>query len=237
MAITVVGTTTQTHNQQSVFVTFPAGYANPTVDDVVVIAFSSTATAPTTTIPSGWVNCHPSGGSTRAEADTCWQAMAYHLVTSAEDSANTKTYTLTSCLSALTNWAAVGIVLRGVDATTPIDSTNATFDSANSATPNILPSLLGSNLSTGSMVVGATSNDATKTYTDPGGWTRQGYADNSGTTSTVMFTRDTTTTAGTDVTATNVTPSAGDEYCSFTTAFLAAGGGPPPNTTNFFLMF
>lgn len=221
---TVVGSVATANNVVSPSFGF-GNYANPTAGDVIVavVGCGAVTAGAATTIPSGWVNCHPSGGNNRAEADTCQTNMAYHVVTTTEDTNNTLTYTLTNLFSGLQNWSGVAIALRGVNQSTPIDSAVAFFNSANTATPHTFSLLAGADLSTGSIVVGALSNDGGETYaSDPAGWTRRGYQANATNSATICETRDAATVAGTDVTATNITPSVGDEYAGFTVAFAAA---------------
>lgn len=220
MAITVPtgGTATGSANSASPTVTF-TGYT-PATNDVVVF-FIALATNLAGTVmagpPSGWVNADPAGGTTRVESDTCSMMAVYHAVTSGEASGGTTAYTATALIATAQNHEVSAVVLRGVDPTTRLDSSASGFSTANAATPHIFPALVGANLSTNSMVVGGVINDGTASYTTPGGWTLRA------TSATIIRswcgTRDTLTTAGVAVAATNITPSVGDEYCAYTLAF------------------
>lgn len=194
----------------------------PIENDIVVLFCSSTTTA-TITIPSGWDNAL--GGTTDVESDSHQMCCVYHVVTAGEDSANTVTFTATNLYDASETGEVVGVIVRLVNPSAPIDSANSTFDSANGATPHILASLVGTNLSDGSRVISAVAKDSTGTYTTPAGWTA--LASRNANQGLAAFTRNTLTTASTNVTATNVTPSAGDEYASITIALAKV-----PSSTN-----
>jgi hypothetical protein len=224
MAVSVVATKDGgTFSGRSPTVTFTSW--TPAENDVVVLFPSSTVTGHTITEPSGYVN--PLGAGVDVETDTHQECCVYHLVTSGEASAVTMTYTATNLYGAtVTGGNTFGIVLRGVDTTTPIDSANSKFSSANTATPHVLASLTGANLSTNSMVVSCVVKDLGGDYTTaPSGWTFQVQNAGGSAQAKALLTRDTLTTASSDVTATNITPNAGDEYASITLA-LTAGAAP-----------
>src|SRR6476620_4004023 len=141
----------------------------PALNDLVVLFVTSGATGATITVPSGWVNIL--GGTTDVESDSHEATFVYHWVTSTEATNGTLTYTATTLYDTTQSGGTVGIVLRGVDTTTPIDSVVTTFDSGNTVTPHVIHALVGANLSTNSMVIGAVFGDGTITYTDPSGWT------------------------------------------------------------------
>lgn len=229
MAISVVATgSADIATNRTTTVTFSS--YTPAANDVVLLWTKNPTNGLVVTVPSGWATCDPAGGNTNVTSDSHTATAVYHLVTSGEASANTVTYAATNLWNAASNQAVAAIVLRGVDPTTPIDSSAAAFDSGNSVTPHVLPALTGANLSSNSMVVGCVAKDTNGTYTvAPTGWTIRATA-NGGTTTTgaAILTRDTLTTAGVNVAATNVTPSAGDEYVSYTIAFTEAASGPPP---------
>lgn len=233
MAITVAATANGSYSaSRSPALTFSS--YTPATNDVIIFVIGDAVTS-TGAIPTGWVNCHPSGGATFASstAQTC--SMIYHLVTSGEASAVTTTYTATNWRSTTGTGSVCGIVLRGVDTTTPLDSSAAGFDSA-AATPHVLPALTGANLSTNSLVVRGISADSALTWTTPVGHTQRAY---SGTNvASAIYTVDTLTTAGVNVAATNITPSIGDQYATITAAFTdGGGGGIVTPTTLFFQMF
>jgi hypothetical protein len=224
MAITVAATGSSTLvSSQSPSVTFSS--YTPATNDVVYFFTVCGVAAQGINAVAGWVN--PLGGTTIVASDAHTVFCAYHLVTSGEASAVTTTYTITNWLTAARGGTTVAIVLRGVDSTTPVDSVASTFDSANTATPSILPALVGTDLSTNSLVVGAVGRDGVGgTWTTPAGWTFRTNA--TGDSGSWLGTLDTLTTAGTNVAATNITPSAGDEYASVTIAFTAAAAASPP---------
>jgi len=190
----------------------------PLQNDLIVFWASSTGTALTMTEPSGWVN--PLGAGVDVESDSHQLVCAYHFVTSGEASAVTLTYTATNWYGATTTGNVIAVVLRGVDTTTPIDSANSTFSSTNTVTPSVLASLTGANLSTGSLVLSGVCLDGTGTFTTPAGW-NQIATSNTNQGKWVGY-NTTLTTAGSNVSATNITPSVGDEYASITMAFTPA---------------
>jgi hypothetical protein len=224
----IVATSTAALSTNDPALTFQ-GYT-PVENDVVVM-WPSSATVlgvvADSSLPSGWVN--PLGDGVEVLSDAHGLCVLYHLVTAAEESGGTITYTATNALDAAETGNVAGCVVRAVDSTTVIDSINSTFDSSN-ATPHVLASLTGTNLSTGSLVLSCVAKDGTGAYTTtPSGWsfvettnTNQGKA---------LLSRNTFTTADTNVDATNITPSAGDEYASITVALLASTGGGGTNFT------
>lgn len=208
------GTTDLATNDPAV--TF-SGYT-PALNDVVVLLFSSTTVLDVVvdgSLPSGWVN--PLGSGVEVLSDAHGAGVLYHKVTQAEVDAATTTYTATDALAAAETGEVLGAVVRGVDPNNVIDAFNTGFDSGNTATPSILSGLTGTDLLTGSLVLSFTCQDNTGTYTTPA-------------THVVIVTEDTNqaawlgehntrTTAGVNVDAVNITPDAGDEYCSITLAF------------------
>jgi hypothetical protein len=218
MAISVVATNSSTgSNGAAVSITFTS--YTPVVDDIVVILAANGSTGSNLPLKSGWVNCHPSGASNVVASDSHVAACHYHKVTSTEATNGTQTYSLNAWPAGYGDYA--GIVLRGVDPTTPLDSSAVGFNSANSATPHVLPALTGANLSSNSLVLGFLNQDnqGSASWTTPSGWTQRIVAPTTVGTGGVIYARNTLTTAGTDVLATNVTPAAGQEYAAFTVAF------------------
>src|SRR5262245_31727835 len=65
-------------------------------DVVLLFCNNGAATSNTITVPSGWVNAHPSGGNTIVASDSHTACAVYHLVTDLEAAANTLTYTATN---------------------------------------------------------------------------------------------------------------------------------------------
>lgn len=217
-AITLPSSVSAGNGSRSPALTF-ASYT-PQLNDVVVMFPSDSAGGVgVSAIPSGWVN--PLGGTTRVISDSHQLLAIYHVVTSGEVSAVTTTYTGTNLFDSSAFGNVAGVVLRGVSTVTPIDSTGTAFDSTDTVTPHVLPGLTGTNLSTGSLVLSCVTKDGGGLYAStPAGWTQltntnngngmwQGYL-------------QAATVANVDVPATNITPSAGDEYAAITIAFTAA---------------
>lgn len=229
MAITIVaGGGSGSFTARTVDVTLASPAAT---DDVIVAWATSGAASSAITVPTGWVNVL--GGNTIVTSDSHTLCCVYHIVTSGES--GTQNFQITN----LWNATQTGIItpgaflLRGVDTTTPLDSAGSTFSSAN-ATPHVLAALTGANLSTGSLVVSLIAADATKTWTTPSGWTVNPVATAAANIGR-SWSRDALTTAGNNVAATNVTPSAGDEYASITVAFTQ--GAIVNSTGAFFAVF
>lgn len=227
MAITIVASTV---GDEAATTTATATFADytPAENDVVVLFRTSATNAnPNVAFPaSGWVN--PLGEQTFVEPSDSSMSLVcvYHLVTAGEASGVTTTYACPTMLSGVGNDGhTFGVVLRGVDATSVVDAIGS-FAEAGTAATHTLPALAGADLSAGSTVVGFVTPDGLGTYTTPAGWTL--LETSPGTyQGGVMLVRDTTTSAGVDIAATNITPSVSDEYCSISIAFTDAGGEDP----------
>lgn len=220
MAIShVISTSTSSSGGASPSCAFGGSYT-PQLNDLVVAIYTSASTGITlSATPAGWVN--PLGSTVDIETDAHETSIGYHFVTAGEVSAVTTTYTPTNWFSGAQTVGIVGVVLRGVDTTTPIDDIATTFDSTNTVTPHVIPGLTGANLGNNSMVVGFLSLDGTSTYTDPAGWTL--CAKNSaGQQGRAAYRCNTLTTAGNNFASQNVTPSTGDEYIGIAIAFTDA---------------
>jgi hypothetical protein len=198
-------------------VTF-GGYT-PALDDAVALFCASTSGAAIGAEGSGWANMFTAGTIVTPADGTVAIAGVTHRVTSGEVSAVTTTYSVPGLFNVTETGEVIGLVVRGAHATL-LDSANSAFN-ASPVTPHVLPGLTGADLSNGSLVVSAVFPDAMETYSTPSGWTLV-----SATTGTnqggAVFRRDTLTAAGVDITATNITPSASDEYASITIAIAAA---------------
>ena len=195
------------------------GYT-PVENDLVVLWNASTTSATLATVGSGWVNVL--GGtniSTPADGTVAVACLA-HVVTASEQSANTNSWTLTNLWNVTETGETIVVVVRGADPLNPIDSAAAAFN-ASPVTPHVLAGLTGTDLETGSLVMSGVFPDAMGTYSAPVGW-----ASVSATTAVnqggEVFSRTDATLAGVDVTATNVVPSASDEYASITVAVKVA---------------
>jgi hypothetical protein len=201
---------------------------DPAENDLIILHGSSQSTvAAPAADPAGWVNLVSVGFEINGTAHGALGF--YHYVTAGEAAASTTAYAPV-IFGGVETGTISGIVIRGAHTSTPIHK-QAQLASA-SATPFIIPALTGANQPTvsGCLVVGMIVSDTTlSTYTQPSGWTaRTSIATNQG---KWLGTRDTTTTAGVDVAATNITPSLGaDESIGWTIAILdapAAATFPP----------
>lgn len=192
-------------------ITFGAN-VNPLENDMVLFFPSSGATPPLPmTTPSGWVNV------ATVETSTVHQLCCfYHWVTAAEAAASTRIYTATNLYNANQAGNTAALLIRGVDTTTPIDLVSNVASAVSTTTPHTLPALTGTSLSNNSLVVGCVCKDGTGSYTTPSGWTLQVTVASS--TQKCVYTRDALTVSGTNVSTTNVTPNAADEYASLNVA-------------------
>ena len=194
---------------------------DPAENDLILTFASSASTvAAPAADPSGWVNLLGVGGELNTAAASHGMVIFRHWVTAAEASASTIIYAPAVFGGNETGNTCV-IVVRGVNTTTPIN-VQASLLGETALTPHVLPGLTGGNqpTTTDCLVVGCVVKDATGTYTDPAGWTLA--VSNNTNQGKWLGTRNTGTTAATDVTATNITPSASDEYISFTVALAPA---------------
>ena len=184
--------------------------------DLVYFYCSTSATTAPITLPSGWVNVagagRPSTSPTRTPA-------APSTTSSPPARTARRRSRRRTCSTALPPATSSPLSSAASTLTTPIDNFGTAADSGNTVTPHVLPGITGtgSALSADSLVVRAVSKDSTGTYTTPAGSTMRQTSNS--TSGTWLGTRDAYTTANTDVTATNITPSAGDEYCSISVAF------------------
>jgi hypothetical protein len=203
-----------TTSQRGRSVTFNSADWIPQTGDVVVM-FCAGLSAVTMTTPAGWSNVL--GGNTMVVSDANCLACVYREVTPTEISAGTMTYQAANIFDTATSGSKIGVVLRGVNLADPIDATGTAFNSGDTTTPHVLPGLSGASLSDNSLVISCVSNDATRTYTDLVGWGKIAAA-NTGSGAWAGL-RNQPTTSGVDVSATNITPSTGDEFCAITVAF------------------
>jgi hypothetical protein len=205
----------------------------PATNDIIATWARAGTTSAAVTIPSGWVNVL--GGTTVATATGSVTVVPlYHIVTSAEATAVTTSWTLTNLWNASQTGALYTIALRGVDSTTPVDDFSTSVSSS-TVTPHVLPGLTGANLVSNSLVLSCVTADTTTTYgTAPTGWTFQvknGGGQNAG----ALLTKDALTTGGTTISDTNISPGSSAFYASATVAYQV------PQTTvdqsAFFAMF
>jgi hypothetical protein len=167
------------------------------------------------TDPSGWINVL--GANVEVQSDAHQVTGHYHIVTSGEN--GTTTFTATNLFDVAITGNVLAAVIRNVDQTTPVDNAGSTFSSTNTATPSVLAAITGTGslLDDNSLVVRGVGIDSTGSFTNPASHTQRQTSNS--TVATYLGTRDTLTTANTDVTATNITPDAGDEYASISVAF------------------
>jgi hypothetical protein len=198
---------------------FNASMWLPVENDQVWLIGTSTSATATITVPAGWVN--PLGGNTVISSDAHTMFALYHLVTAAEAAAAKTTYPATSVFNSSGSGYAIAVVLRGGDPVDPIDAVATAFNSADAATPHVLPGLTG--VSDGSIVISCVTNDGLKSYTDPIGWGRLRQAStNQG---AWLGVRNAYTTAGEALGGTDIVPSAPDEYCSISVAIKPPAPG------------
>jgi hypothetical protein len=192
-------------------------------NDVVVMWAASATVAVLNAAPAGWVNAL--GGTTIVASDSHSMACVYHKVTAGEASAQTLTYTATSLFTAAQTGYVHAALVRNVDPTTPLDAAASTFNSGNTITPHVLAGLAGADVGTGSLVLSSVTKDAVGAYsTLPSGW--EFLATTNTNLGMATLRREATTTSGVAVAATNITPSAGDEYASITVALTPGPSGP-----------
>jgi hypothetical protein len=158
------------------------------------------------------------GGTTDVESDAHQSCMVYHIVTQAEDDANQVTWTLTNFYDVAETGRISATVLRGVDQTTPLGFANSGFNSANTATPWVIPDI--NPVYNNSVVLAGVVGDSTPTQTTPAGWTNR--ASGSSTQSNYLYSRNALTVAAELTGTTNVTPSTGDEYTAIAAEFKEA---------------
>jgi len=194
-------------------ITFPSTWT-PALNELVIVWPSSTTTATITDV-AGWTN--PLGSGVDVESDAHQLSCGYHFVTAGEVSAVTRSWTLTNWYDTTQTGNIIGCVISGAATSSTIDSVNSKFDSANTATPHSTAVLLGTNLTTGSLVLSCTVSDGTNTYAaDPAGWARI-ITENTNQ-GKILLQRDALTTASSNVDEVSLTPAAGDEFISITIA-------------------
>lgn len=190
----------------------------PATNDVIAFFAACLTIAAAATAPSGWVLPTPAAGANPVASDSHTYAFTYHLVTAGE-AGGSATFTATNLWNATVTGNVTGIVLRGVDAAVVVDSLASGFSSVDTVTPHVFPALTGSNLSDDSLIVNGVAKAATGTYTTPTNYTARGS--NNTNQANNLYTRIALVTEGTNIAVQNITPSAGDEYCTFSVAFAA----------------
>jgi beta-glucanase (GH16 family) len=219
--ITYVGDASGAMSTASPSFTMSAAVA--TGDVMILFPSSTLATARlSVTPPTGWVHCFTTSdghaSNTASVVDTTSDShqigALYHIVTAGENG-TTAFGPLTNLYQAAPTGRTNVICLRGVDTSAPLDAVASAFSNTNTATPHVLAGVTAGNVHrSNGWVCSSTSNPGVSSYTNPAGWVAR--KNETTTQGRYTGTRTALTTAGTAVTATNITPSAGDEYASVT---------------------
>jgi len=180
-------------------------------DVIAVFLRSGSGSAAANTI-SGW------SAPVSVAASSVSEFFTYHVVTSAEVTAGTRSWTLTGFFTAGQTGASVVAVVRG--ATSAVIDTSATAFNSTAGTTHILPGItptLG-----GSLVLAGIGNSGSSTYsTAPSGWTIQ--VQNAGAQSGgALLSMNSVTTLGTSIGNTSITNGSSTQYASITVAFASA---------------
>jgi hypothetical protein len=193
----------------------------PAENDIVAMWVTGTAaTFSGFSVPTGWTNALATASSVQA-SDSHIMCCVYHRVTAGEAAANTVTFTATNLFTANPGGYIEACVVRNVDTTTATDARNSTFSSTNTATPHVLASNTLTADGAGALTTSCVAKDATPgTWTTPANWALI-RAD---ATNVPMWLghRVALGTASESIAATNITPSAGDEYVSITISWRKA---------------
>jgi hypothetical protein len=193
---------------------------SPAADGDVIVVWATAATVSSLDAVIGWYSVL--GGVTSVNSDSHSQASAYHVVTPEE--AGQTSWTITNFFSAGETGIIQAVRVRNVGLAAPISAAASTVDSANAASPHILAGIASGSVTVNDgLVLSAVGSDGGTTYTTPGGWTvQQSYTPAP---AQSVYSRDTLTTSGVAVAATNVTTSVGNEYASITVIM-----NPTPHT-------
>lgn len=197
----------------------------PQANDVVVlIANMIQAGTVTFTTPSDWVlSVVGQGGGPTA-------ALAYHVVTQAEATANTTAWTLTNWLDSNKQGRRVAFVVRGANPAAPVDVAAGGGGSTSTCViPGVTPTQ-----SDGLVVAGAGGNSVSTsaTYTMPGAPWSLIQGQTSGVNICFGLQNSTPTTAGVAYSGVNVGISRTDGWSAVTAVFA-----PAPNSGAFFALF
>jgi len=202
----------------------------PQAGDLVLYTWNSNSQAATIAVPDGWFN--PLGGTTIAASATNSGGVVGHLVTSAEATAGTKTWTLTGLFTANNGGRAFALVIRGVDPVAPINT--AAYNpgpspiTATMTVPDVTPTV------SEGIVVGIAGPDATNrtvgNFADP--WVTDAVRQQNSSTCLIVGHCATATVAGSTYPGTTSTLNGADE--SFGIAVVVA---PPNILGRFFALF
>jgi hypothetical protein len=229
MAISIQGTPLRTGYSTSLSPsTGTIASYTPVAGDIIAVWVRGSVNGTTMTTPSGWVN--PLGTNTVVSSATHCECAIYHIVTSAEQTAGTTAWTLSSLWGSTQTGATYTIALRGVNQSSPVDTSGST-SSSTATTTHVLAGITP-NFSN-SMILSGVTGDGSATYsTAPSGWAFQ--AQNSGGQNTgALLSRTALSSAGVAVPATNITIGTSSQYASITVAFAV----PTTAKTSAFLAF
>lgn len=142
------------------------GYT-PVAGDIIAVWLRTGSGTSACNNITGWANAL--GSAIGVAATDVSMFCVYHIVTSAEATAGTHAWTLTSFFTAAQSGASLVAVLRGVNQTTPID-TAAGGSNSTASTSQAIPTVTPNN--SGSIVFAAIGNDGTSTFSAvSSGWT------------------------------------------------------------------
>lgn len=190
--------------------------AAPQENDIILV-FPSSTTGAAITPNVTWNNVL--SGTTDVESDAHQICALWHRVTA--DEAGTTAWTMTNIYDATETGNVSAVLIRGaLSEGNPIQASNTGFNSGNTTTPHVLAGIANTGAA-GGLIISAVAKDSTGAYsTQPSGWTflttsntNQGKA---------VLRRTALNTVNENLSATNITPSAGDEYVSITVV-IAAG--------------
>lgn len=195
--------------------------------DVIAVWVRTANTAPPWTVPANWIN--PLGGTTVSASDTHSVFVIYHVVTAAEQAANTVSWTLTGLFSVSQTGATYSTAVRGSYLPAIVDIFGSAANAA-STTTHILAGVTPTR--DNSLVLSCVTGDGSATYaTAPGGWTFQ-VKNVGGQNSGALLSLNALTVANVAVSAANITAGSGGRYASITLAFAALS-----NAAQFHAMF
>lgn len=192
---------------------------SPLENDILLAFVTSLDTAATTDV-STWTNVRGANTVTMPADSSHAAVMVYHRVTSAEDTADTVTWTLTNLWDA-TETGTIGVlVMRGVATSGELQGVNYQTDDT-ATTPWYIPSVTPT--ASDVQVIGAVTGDSGKSLTiTSSGWTTQvGWSSSQ---TNYILSRDALGVSGVGTGSCTVTPTLGgsDEYVSIVACFKPA---------------
>lgn len=188
----------------------------PAAGDLVTCFVRTATVSPTWTVPTGWTN--PLGGTTLEASGSDSLLVIQHVVTSAEQTAGTTSWTLTGLFSAGQTGAVYSCVVRGANSSNPIDTTGVT-QSSTATTTHVLAGITPN--STGSLVIHGIGSSGSGAYSSPPAGTTLEVSSAAGQNGGAIVGRTAATTAGVAIGAANITFAASSQYASITLAIAA----------------